>query len=73
MENKEEIKLLDGKVVRREVSIPSQGSQLSCWLYLPVEASKKLPAIVMANALTAVKEIALPGYAQRFAEAGFAA
>ena len=27
----------------------------------------------MANALTAVKEITLPGYAKRFAEAGFAA
>jgi uncharacterized protein len=73
MENKKEIELLNGKVVRREVSIPSQGSQISGWLYLPTNPSKKLPAIVMANALTAVKEITLPGYAERFAEAGFAA
>ena len=73
MENKKEIELLDGKIIRREVIIPSQGSQVSGWLYLPAQASKKLPAIVLANALTAVKEITLPGYAERFAEAGFAA
>ena len=73
MENKKEIALLDGKVLRREVSIPSQGSQVSGWLYLPAKASEKLPAIILANALTAVKEITLPGYAERFAEAGFAA
>jgi hypothetical protein len=73
MENKKKIELLDGKVVRRDVSIPSQGSQLSGWLYFPKQISKKAPAIVMANALTAVKEITLPGYAERFAEAGFVA
>lgn len=72
-ENKNDVILRDGKVVRREVSIPSQGSTVSGWLYLPAQASKKSPAIVMANALTAVKEITLPGYAERFAEAGFVA
>ena len=62
----------DGKVIRRRVSIPSQGVQLSGWLYLPAELLQAAsPAIVMANALTAVKEITLPGYAERFAEAGF--
>ena len=73
MESKNEKILHDGKVVRREVSFPSQGSQVSGWLYLPAQVSKKSPAIVMANALTAVKEITLPGYAERFAEAGFVA
>jgi fermentation-respiration switch protein FrsA (DUF1100 family) len=73
MENKKETILLDGKVVRREVKFPSQGSQISGWLYLPAQAPKRSPTIVMANALTAIKEITLPGYAERFAEAGFAA
>ena len=70
MENKEQ-KFSNGKVIRRNVQIPSQGSKISGWLYLPAESPKNSPAIILANALTAVKEITLPGYAERFAEAGF--
>lgn len=67
-----DVLLRDGKVIRRKITIPSQGVQLKGWLYIPAELSKAAsPAIVMANAITAVKEITLPGYAERFAEAGF--
>jgi dipeptidyl aminopeptidase/acylaminoacyl peptidase len=45
------------------------------WLYLPdtIPAGTRVPGIVMANAISAVKEITLPGYAERFAAAGYAA
>ena len=61
--------------MRREVTFPSQGETCTGWLYLPddVPAGTKVPAIVMANAISAVKEITLPGYAERFAAAGYAA
>src|SRR3954470_11939644 len=59
--------------MRREIAFPSEGVQCRGWLYVPdtLEAGKKAPAIVMANAISAVKEITLPGYAERFAAAGF--
>jgi uncharacterized protein len=61
--------------MRREVTFPSQGETCSGWLYLPddIPAGSKVPGIVMANSISAVKEITLPGYAERFAAAGFAA
>lgn len=64
---------LSSNVVRRAISFKSDGETLHGWLYLPSEIplGKKLPAIVTANALTGVKEINLPEYAMRFAEAGF--
>ncbi|MEO8411864.1 MAG: alpha/beta hydrolase, partial [Propionivibrio sp.] len=62
------------EVVRHEVSIPSDGETLRGWLYLPrnMAAGQKLPGIVTANALTGIKEINLPSYAERFAAAGYA-
>ena len=61
--------------MRREVTFPSQGVTCNGWLYLPddVPPGTRIPGIVMANAISAVKEITLPGYAERFAAAGFAA
>jgi len=61
--------------MRREVTFPSQGETCAGWLYLPddVPEGTTVPAIVMANAISAVKEITLPGYAERFAAAGYAA
>jgi fermentation-respiration switch protein FrsA (DUF1100 family) len=63
------------KVVRRAVSISSDGETLRGWIYLPrgSRPGSRLPGIVTANALTGIKEINLPEYAARFAEAGFAA
>lgn len=60
---------------RSPVSFESDGEILRGWLYLPrkMPADKRLPGIVMANAMTGIKEINLPEYAKLFAEAGFAA
>ena len=57
--------------MRRDVSFLSDGEQVSGWLYVPEALTGKAPAIVMANAISAVKEITLPGYAERFCQAGF--
>lgn len=57
--------------MRREIAFPSQGVQCRGWLYVPDHLTGKAPAIVMANAISAVKEITLPGYAERFCRAGF--
>ena len=60
--------------MRRDVTFKSEGCLCSGWLYLPddYQAGQKLPAIVMANAISAIKEITLPGYATRFAAVGYA-
>jgi fermentation-respiration switch protein FrsA (DUF1100 family) len=58
----------------RDVTFSSEGEQCSGWLYVPEQLPSfvKAPAIVMANAITAVKEMVLPAYAERFAAAGYA-
>lgn len=60
--------------MRRDITFRSEGVQCAGWLYLPddVASEEKLPGIVMANAISAIKEITLPGYAERFAAAGYA-
>ncbi len=64
-----------GGATRREIRFASQGVECAGWLYLPagLEPGKQVPCIVMANAITAVKEVTLPLWADRFAAAGFAA
>jgi len=57
--------------MRRDVAFPSQGVQCRGWLYVPDNLQGRAPAIVMANAISAIKEITLPGYAERFCKAGF--
>src|SRR5438477_13123874 len=59
------------RLMRRDVSFPSQGVQCRGWLYLADDLEQRAPAIAMANAISAIKEITLPGYAERFAAAGF--
>ena len=60
--------------MRRDITFKSDGIDLAGWLYLPEESmgNGSWPVIVMANAFTAVKEIYLSNYAERFAAAGLA-
>ena len=60
-----------GAATRRDVTFSSQGVDCSGWLYVPNDRQGPAPAIVMANAIGAIKEITLPGYAERFAAAGY--
>lgn len=59
------------ELVRRDVVFTSDGLSLAGWLYVP-EGDRPAPAVVMANAMSAVKEIHLSNYAERFVGAGFA-
>jgi fermentation-respiration switch protein FrsA (DUF1100 family) len=58
--------------MRRNITFNSQGSACAGWLYVPegLPEGQQAPAIVLAGALTSVKEIVLPLYAERFAAAG---
>lgn len=51
--------------MRHEVEFPSEGRG---WLYRPRTDEEKLPAIVMAHGLTAVREQYLDRYTEVFAE-----
>lgn len=59
--------------MRRNVKIDSCGEKLAGWLYVPddLAAGQKAPAIVMAHGLSAVKEMYLDVFAERFCGAGF--
>jgi len=58
-------------MARTDVSIPVPGAELGAWLYLPQGAGPH-PAVVMAHGFSAVKELYLDRYAERFCEAGLA-
>ncbi len=60
--------------MRRDITFESDGLQLAGWLFLPDAAADQgpWPAVVFANAFSAVKEIYLTNYANRFAAAGLA-
>lgn len=59
--------------MRRDISFNSEGQVCRGWLYVPSASRPEAgaPAVVMANAFSAVKEIYLSAYAERFAAAGF--
>ena len=59
--------------MRRDVTFTSQGVDCAGWLFVPdgLAEGQQAPAIVMANAFSAVKEIYLSNHAERFAAAGF--
>lgn len=58
---------------RHDITFKSQGLQCAGWYYVPKDTNseEKHPAIVMAHGFTAVKEMSLNKFAEKFAEAGF--
>jgi fermentation-respiration switch protein FrsA (DUF1100 family) len=60
--------------MRKDVAFVSKGLHCSGWLYVPDDLTpgQKAPAIVMGHGFTAVKDQALPDFAERFTAAGFA-
>src|SRR5947209_5527296 len=60
--------------MRRDLTFNRPGPQCAGWFYLPdtLPPGQKAPAVVMANAFSAVKEIYTDRFAERFAAAGFA-
>ena len=59
--------------MRQDVTFPSQGLNCAGWLYVPddLQDGEKRPAIVMAHGFSAVKEMYLSNFAEKFEEAGF--
>jgi poly(3-hydroxybutyrate) depolymerase len=61
------------KSVFRMVEFPSEGATLRGRLYLPPNASKPLPVVVMAHGFSAtINGMVADNYAEVFYEAGFA-
>jgi fermentation-respiration switch protein FrsA (DUF1100 family) len=57
---------------RENVTFSSEGLNCKGWMYAPEnKEGQKKPAIVMAHGFSAVKEMYLPNFAERFADAGF--
>jgi hypothetical protein len=61
-----------GDVERRDVTFVSQGVECAGWLFVPdgLREGQQAPAVVMANAFSATKEIYLANHAERFAARG---
>lgn len=59
--------------MRHDITFTSEGLSCSGWLYLPddLESGEQRPAVVMAHGFSAVKEMYLSNFAERFAGAGF--
>ena len=59
--------------MRTDITFNSKGLRCAGWLYVPdgLAAGRKAPAIVMAHGLSAVKEMYLDRFAERFVAAGF--
>ena len=59
--------------MRKNVTFSSNGLSCKGWLFKPnnIANNQKAPAVVMAHGFSAVKEMGLEGYAERFASAGF--
>jgi dienelactone hydrolase len=58
---------------REEVEFDSGGERCAAWLFRPAEAAGPMPCVVMASGLSCLREQRLDAFAQRFADAGFAA
>jgi len=59
-------------MVRESISFASRGLKIRGWLYLPDNAARPVPAVVMAHGFSAVKEQYLDRYAEIFSDSGLA-
>lgn len=58
--------------VRHDVTFDSDGTTCAAWLYRP-DGVENPPIVVMAHGFAAFRELRLDAYAERFAQAGYAA
>ncbi|MDQ3303851.1 MAG: acetylxylan esterase, partial [Actinomycetota bacterium] len=57
--------------MRENVTFTSEGMSCAGWLYVPDELDgRRSPAVVMAHGFSAVKEMYLANFAEKFVEAG---
>ena len=57
---------------REDVWFTSGNDRISAWLYRPEQSDGRVPLLVMAHGLGAVRTMRLDAYAERFSAAGFA-
>ena len=60
-------------MMRTDIEFEAEGVTLRGWFFRPDDAADALPTVVMAHGFSAVKEMYLDAYAERFTEAGLAA
>jgi pimeloyl-ACP methyl ester carboxylesterase len=58
---------------REDVRFAVNGEECAGWLFRPRTGGEEVPCVVMASGLSCVREQRLDAFAQRFADAGFAA
>ena len=58
--------------IRTDIMFPSEGTPCAAWLYRP-DGVQNPPIVVMAHGFAAFRELRLDAYAERFAQAGYAA
>jgi len=58
--------------MRRDIEFNAEGVILRGWLYIPENAPREMPGVVMAHGFSAVKEMYLDRYAEVFSAAGIA-
>ena len=58
---------------REDVRFRSVDAECAGWLYRPADAEDDVPCVVLAHGFGGVKEARLDAYAERFADAGYAA
>lgn len=59
--------------MRSDIEFDAEGVTLRGWLYRPDGVDQDVPVVVMAHGFSAVKEMYLDAYAERFGSAGLAA
>ena len=59
--------------MRTDIEFDAEGVTLRGWFYRPDGGGDAVPTVVMAHGFSAVKEMHLDAFAQRFADAGLAA
>jgi uncharacterized protein len=60
-------------VTRRDLTFTSGGLRCAAWLYVPRDQAEASPCVVMAHGFAGTREDAIPAFAERFVDAGFAA
>ena len=68
------VSAVEKSFVRLDAGFFSRGTRCSAWIYRPAAPLQAdVPVIVMAHGFGCVRELRLPAYAERFAEAGYIA
>jgi uncharacterized protein len=60
-------------MTREDIAFTSGGRTCAAWLYVPEGAHEPAPCVVMAHGFGGTRADAVPGFAERFVEAGMAA